>query len=161
MTGAEWALAASAFFAGLASGLLGMLSAIMRPMLAAMDGRDFRNFMGAFLRFAEHSWGLVFNYAWSVGMTIGPVVALVLLWDDPGSASFVLTAIGLAIVTVGVIIVSNVWKTPHYHVMLAWDPAAMPADWEDGRRRYFNINWLQMATTWSAFALFIAALVSL
>src|SRR5215216_1277861 len=28
-------------------------------------------------------------------MTIGPIVALVLLWDDPGSTSSVLTAIGL------------------------------------------------------------------
>ena len=34
MTAEEWALAASVFFSGLASGLLGMLSAIMRPMLA-------------------------------------------------------------------------------------------------------------------------------
>jgi hypothetical protein len=56
------------FFSGLAPGLLGMLSTIMRPMLAAMDGRDFRS--------------------------IGPIVALVFLWDDPGSTSFVLTAIG-------------------------------------------------------------------
>ena len=96
MTGEEWALAASAFFAGLASGLLGMLSTIMRPMLAAMDGRDFRNFMEAFLRYADKGWGRVFNYAWSIGMTIGPVVALVFLWDDPGSTSFVLTAIGAA-----------------------------------------------------------------
>jgi hypothetical protein len=33
---------------------LGMLSTIMRPMLAAMDGRDFRNFMEAFLRYADN-----------------------------------------------------------------------------------------------------------
>ena len=80
MTAEEWALAASAFFAGLASGLLGMLSTIMRPMLQAMDGPDFRNFMAAFLRFAEKGWGRVFNFAWSLGMGIGPpVVALVLL----------------------------------------------------------------------------------
>src|SRR5215217_2487120 len=64
MTAEEWALAASAFFAGLGSGLLGMLSTIMRPMLQAMDGRDFRNFMDAFLRFAEKSWGRVFNFTW-------------------------------------------------------------------------------------------------
>jgi hypothetical protein len=69
------------------------LCMIVRPMQAAMDGREFRNFMERFLRFAAHSWGKVFNYAWSIGMTIGPVVALVLLWDDRGSASFVLTAL--------------------------------------------------------------------
>jgi hypothetical protein len=49
--------------------------------------------------------------AWSIGMTIGPVVALVLLWDDPGSISFVLTAIGLGTVIVRALIVSNAWKT--------------------------------------------------
>jgi hypothetical protein len=52
VTAEEWVLAATAFLSGLASGLLGMLSAIMRPMLAAMDGGDFRNFMEAFLRYA-------------------------------------------------------------------------------------------------------------
>ena len=161
VTGEEWALAASAFFAGLASGLLGMLSTIMRPMLAAMDGRDFRNFMEAFLKFAGHSWGRAFNYAWSIGMTIGPVVTLVLLWDDPGSTSFVLTAIGLGVVIVGILIVSNVWKTPTYKVILAWDPEALPADWEAVRQRYFTINWVQFATTWAAFALFLLALIAL
>ena len=161
MTAEEAVLAASVFCSGLASGLLGMLSTIMRPMLQAMDGRDFRKFMGAFLRFAEESWGRVFNFAWSIGMGIGPIVALILLWDDPGSASFVLTAIGLGIVIVGVYVVANVWKEPHYKVILAWDPEAMPADWEAGRRRYFTINLIQLATTWAAFALFLVALVFL
>jgi hypothetical protein len=157
----EWVLAAAAFLSGLASGLLGMLSTIMRPMLAAMDGREFRNFMEAFLRYAGHSWGEAFNLVWPIGMTIGPIVALVLLWDDPGSTSFVLTAIGLGIVVVGVLIVSNVWKTPTYNVILAWDPESLPADWEAGRRRYFTINWIQLAATWAAFALFLVALISL
>jgi hypothetical protein len=29
------------------------------------------------------------------------------------------------------------------------------------RQRYFTINWLQMATTWAAFALFLLALIAL
>jgi len=154
----EWVLAATVFLSGLASGLLGMLSAIMRPMLAAMSGRDFRNFMEAFLQYAGKSWGKVYNFGWSIGMTVGPAVALVLLWDDRGSTSFVLTAIGLAIVIVGVLVVSNVWKTPTYNLILSWDPEALPADWEAGRNRYFAINWIQLAVTWSAFALFLLAL---
>jgi hypothetical protein len=60
-----------------------------------------------------------------------------------------------------VYIVSNVWKEPHYDVMLAWDPEAMPADWDAGRRRYFTLNWIQAASTWTAFAQFLVALVSL
>jgi hypothetical protein len=138
-----------------------MLSTIMRPMLAAMAGRDFRSFMEAFLRYADHGLGKVFNYAWSLGMSIGPIVALVFLWDDRGSTAFVLTAIGLGVVLVGVYVVSNVWKEPLYKVILGWNPEAMPADWESGRRRYFTINWIQLVTTWAAFALFLVALVSL
>jgi hypothetical protein len=113
MTAEEWALAASAFFSGLAAGFLGGLCTILRPMQAAMDGRDFRNFMETFLRYADNGLGKAFNYAWSGGMSIASIVALVLLWDDPGSTSFVLTAIGLGVVIVGILIVSNVWKTPH------------------------------------------------
>jgi hypothetical protein len=161
MTGEELVLAVSAFFSGLASGLLGMLSAIMRPMLAAMDGRDFRAFMEAFLRFAAHSWGKAYNYAWSLVMTLGPALALVLLADDPGSTAFILTALALAIVIVGVLVVSNVWKTPTYNVILGWDPEALPPDWEAGRQRYFTINLIQLGTTWAVFALLLGALISL
>lgn len=161
MTGEEWVLAVTIFFSGLASGLLGMLCTIMRPMLAEMDGPDFRNFMGAFLRFAGESLGKVYNLGWSLAMFLLPIVVLVLLWDDRGSTSFVLTAIGWVIVLVGVTVVSNAVKTPHYKVMLAWDPAAMPSDWEAGRQKYFTINWIQMVTTWSAFVLFIAALIAI
>ena len=159
MTAEEWALAASAFFSGLAAGLLGMLSTIMRPMLAAMTGRDFRSFMEAFLRYADHGLGKVFNYAWSLGMAIFPIAALVFLWDDAGSTSFVLTAIGLGVVIVGVYVVSNVWKEPLYKVILASNPDG--TEWEGERRRYFTINWVQLATTWTAFVLFLVALATL
>jgi hypothetical protein len=161
MTAEEWVLAATAFFSGLAAGLLGMLSAIMRPLMKEMDGPTFRNFMETFLRFAGNSWGKLFNLAWSLGMFLLPIVALVLLWDEAWSASFTLTTIGLAIVFVGVIVVSNAVKTPHYRVMLGWDPAAMPPDWESGRRRYFTINVVQLVVTWVAFALFLGALALL
>jgi hypothetical protein len=158
MTVEKWALAASVLFAGSWSGLLAMLTTILHPMLAVMDGRSFRGFLGAFLRFARKAW---FNYACSIGMGIAPIVALVARWDDRGSASFVLTAIGLGLVIVGVYVVANVWKEPHYDVMLAWDPEAMPANWEAGRRRYFAINWINAVSTWAAFVLFLAALLAL
>lgn len=44
---------------------------------------------------------------------------------------------------------------------LPWDPEAMPAGWEAGRRRYFTLNWIQLAATWTVFALFLAALILL
>jgi len=158
LTFKELTLAASVVFAGLWSGLLAMLTLITHPMLAAMDGRNFEHFMRAFLPVARKSW---FNYACAIGMAIAPIVALVALRGNPGSASFVLTAIGLALVILGVYVVSNVWKEPHYDVMLAWDPEAMPTGWTAGRRRYFALNWIQAAATWTAFGLFLMALVLL
>jgi predicted membrane channel-forming protein YqfA (hemolysin III family) len=158
MTVEEWALAASVLCAGPWSGLLAMLTTILHPMLQAMDGRSFRTFMGAFLRFARKAW---FNYACSIGMGLAPIAALVALWDDRGGAAFWLTLAGLVLVIVGVYVVANVWKEPHYDAMLSGDPEAMPADWEAGRKRYFALNWINAGSTWGAFLLFLAALLTL
>ena len=146
MTGEAWALAASCFFAGLAAGFLGGLCTILRPMQAAMSGPAFRSFMESFLRYAGNGLGKMYNLAWSLGMFLLPILALVLLRDDIGTTSFVLTTIGEVIVFVGVIVfagvivVSNAWKTPTYKVILSWDPATVPANWEAERQRYFTIN---------------------
>jgi hypothetical protein len=157
MTFEQMALAASVVFAGLWSGLLGMLTLVMHPMLARMNGAEFERFLRAFLPVARKAW---FNYICAIGMAVAPIVALVSLRADPGSVPFVLTAVGLAIVIVGVYVVSNVWKEPLYDVMLAWDPEAMPQEWGAGRRRYFAINWIQAAATWTVFGLFLAALIA-
>ena len=158
MTGEEWALAAGVVFAGLWSGLLGMLTLVMHKMLGALDGPGFLGFMRAFLPVGRKAW---FNYVCAIGMAVAPIVALVCSGTIPSSAAFVLTAIGLVFVIVGVYVVSNVWKEPHYDVILAWDPEAMPADWQAGRQKYFTINWIQLVSTWAAFGLFLAALISL
>jgi uncharacterized membrane protein len=111
----------------------------------------------AFLPVARKAW---FNYVCAIGMAVAPIVALVSLREDATSVPFVLTAIGLAIVIVGVYVVSNVWKEPLYDVMLAWDPEAMPTEWRAGRQRYFAINWIQTVATWTVFALFLVALIA-
>lgn len=157
MTIEQMALTASVVFAGLWSGLLGMLTLVMHPMLADMNGAEFERFLRAFLPVARKAW---FNYVCAIGMAVAPIVALIGLRDEPSSISFVLAAIGLTIVIVGVYVVSNVWKEPLYDVMLRWDPEDMPADWDRGRRRYFAINWIQAAATWTVFALFLMALIA-
>ncbi len=147
MTGEEWALAAAVVFAGLWSGLLGMLTLVMHGILGAMDGPGF-------LRLHERV---------PPGRQEGLVQLLLRDRDGrradrgaraplgrPGSAAFMLTAIGLGFVIIGVYVVSNVWKEPHYDVMLAWDPEAMPPGWEAGRQKYFTINWIQLVSTWAA-----------
>jgi hypothetical protein len=158
MTWERWTLAACVVFSGLWSGLLAMLTLIIHPMLAAMDGRDFARFLRAFLPVARRAW---FNYVCVIGLLLAPIAALIALGDDPGSAPFVLTAIGLVLTIAGPLLVSNRLAEPNYDVMLAWDPDAMPAGWEATRRRYFTLDWIRAAATWTAFALFLVALVTL
>jgi hypothetical protein len=92
-------------------------------------------------------------------MVVASIIALAFLVDDAGATPFVLTAIGLALTVAGPLLVSNRLAEPNYDVMLAWDPEAMPADWEARRRRYFTLNWVRALATWAAFALFLTALV--
>ena len=33
--------------------------------------------------------------------------------------------------------------------MLAWDPTDMPGDWESRRCRYFTLDWIRAASTWT------------
>jgi hypothetical protein len=153
----EWALIASIVFSGLWSGLLAMLTMILHPMIARMNGPDFARFLRAFLPTARKA---PFNYAAVIGMVVAPLVALLAL-DEAGGTPFVLTAIGLVLTVAGPLLVSNRLAEPNYDVMLAWEPDAMPRGWEARRRRYFALDWIRAAATWTAFALFLAALVEL
>lgn len=154
MSVGEWALIASVVFAGLWSGLLAMVTTVLHPMMKPMDGSDFARFLLAFLPTARKA---PFNFIAVIGMIVAPVVALFAL--DTGSDPFLLTAIGLAFVLIGPLAVSNRMAEPLYDEMLSWDPARPPGGWEAGRRRYFTINWIRAGATWSAFGLFLAALV--
>jgi hypothetical protein len=59
--------------------------------------------------------------------------------------------------TSGPLLVSRFLAEPNYDVMLAWDPGAMPANWRAVQRRYFRLNGVRAAATWTAFALFATA----
>ena len=114
--------------------------------------------MGDFLPTARTA---PFNYINVVGMVVAPVIALIALADDPGATPFVLTALGLALTVAGPLLVSNRLAEPNYDVILAWEPEAVPSDWEAVRARYFALNWIRAFATWAAFACFLAALVQL
>jgi hypothetical protein len=151
----EWALVASVVFAGLWSGLLAMLVLILHRVMVPMSGPEFARFLQGFLPAAE----IPFNYVEVIGLVVAPSVALIALGDDPGGAPFMLTAVGLAFTIAGPLLVSNRLAEPNYKVIRAWDPDAMPPDWEATRRHYFAFNWIRAVATWAAFGLFLAALV--
>jgi hypothetical protein len=153
----EWALVASVVFVGLFSGLYAMLNLIFHKVMGAMDGPEFARFLRAFLTVARRS---PFNYVVVIGMVLAPAVALIAM-DDAGSTPFVLTAIGLVLTLGGNAAVSNRIAEPNYDRMLAWDPEHLPQDWEETRRYYFKLNWIRAISTWTAFGLFLAALLDL
>ena len=151
---ADIGLALSVVCAGLWSGLLLTLTTILHPVYASRDGAGFAADLGRFLPVARHS---PTNYALVIGLVIAPAMALTGLRDDPTGAPFVLTALGLVLTVAGPLLVSRLLSEPTYDVILGWDPADVPADWQDVRRHWITLNWVRAACTWAAFALFLAA----
>lgn len=147
-------LGLSLVFTGLWSGLLLTLTTILHPMFAARDGVGFAADLRRFLPIARRS---PTNYVLVIGLVVAPAAALIGLWDQPGEAPFVLTAIGLTLTVAGPLLVSRYLAEPSYDVILGWDPDAIPADWQVTRRRYFALNWVRGVLTWTAFGLFLAA----
>jgi len=151
---ADIGLGISLVATGLWSGLLLTLTTILHPMYAPRDARGFVEDMRRFLPIARRS---PTNYILVIAMLLAPVTALVGLRDQPGGAPFLLTACGLAAILAGPLLTSRWFAEPNYEVILAWDPEAVPRNWRDARARYFRLNWIRAALTWSAFALFAAA----
>jgi uncharacterized membrane protein len=152
MSAADVTLGLCVILAGLWSGLLLTLTTILHPMFRRLDGPAFALEMRRFLPVARRS---PTNWIIVIGLVLAPVAALIAL--RAGTATFVLIALGLAACVVGPLLVSRFLAEPNYDVILAWDPDALPADWQRVQRRYFRLNWVRAVITWAAFALFAAA----
>lgn len=151
---ADIGLGLSVVATALWSGLLLTLTTILHPMFAPRNATGFTEDMRRFLPIARKS---PTNYVLVLALVACPVIALVGLRSEPGSAPFVLTAAGLAATIAGPLAMSNRLAEPNYEVILGWDPAAVPPDWEVVRARYFRLNWLRAGFTWVALVLFVAA----
>jgi hypothetical protein len=151
---ADIGLGLSVVTTALWSGLLLTLTTILHPMFAPRSATGFTQDMRRFLPIARRS---PTNYVLVVALVVSPVVALVGLWSEAGSAPFVLTAAGLAATIIGPLVMSSRMAEPNYAVILSWDPDAVPADWGVARARYFRLNWIRAGLTWLALVLFVAA----
>jgi hypothetical protein len=151
---ADIGLLSSVVAAGLWSGLLLTVTTILHPMFAPRGAAGFSEDMRRFLPIARRS---PTNYVLVIALVVAPVVALVGLWPQAGSAPFVLTAAGLAATIAGPLLMSSRLAEPNYAVILGWDPDAVPPGWEVARARYFRLNWQRAALTWLALGLFVAA----
>ena len=99
------------------------------------------------------------NYAAILGMIAFPIWALIVMRDRAGEAPFVLAAVGLALVITDPLLISNRLSEPDDDRILAWDPAGPPPGWERIRSCYFVLNWIRAGITWTAFVLFLLALI--
>jgi hypothetical protein len=151
---ADIALGLSVVATALWSGLLLTLTTILHPMFASRSAAGFTEDMRRFLPIARKS---PTNYVLVVALVASPVVALVGLRSEAGSAPFVLTAAGLAATVAGPLLASIRLAEPNYAVIMSWDPDAVPADWQTTRARYCRFNWIRAALTWLALVLFTAA----
>jgi hypothetical protein len=151
---ADIGLGLSVIATALWSGLLLTVTTILHPMFAARGPAGFLEDMRRFLPIARRS---PTNYVLVVALIASPVIALVGLWPQVGSAPFVLTAAGLAATVIGPGLTSRFLAEPNYAVILGWDPASVPDDWQVARARYFRLNWLRAALTWLALGLFVTA----
>lgn len=150
-------LTVSVVLAGVWSGLLMMHTMVLHPMMRAQDGPTFARQLAMFLRPARKT---PVRYVCVMGLIAAPAGAIAAM-NAAGdrSTAFLLTALGLTAITVGPLLISYVLAEPNYDRMLAWDPERMPEGWQAVRARYFALNWTQAALTWSAFGLFLAALI--
>ena len=147
-------LCVSVAVAGLWSGLLLTITTILHPMFSGRDLGGFVDDLGRFLPIARRS---PTNYILVVALMVAPGIALASLWDSPTSAPFVLTAIGFGLTIVGAFGFSRFLAEPNYETILGWDAGQPAAVLQAARRRYFALNWLRGAFTWTAFGCFLVA----
>ena len=140
---------------GLFTGLLMTILAFFQKALKDLTGPQFALVIQRFL-------GIVrthpLNYTMVFTSGFVPIAALVVLREDPGSAEFVLTLVGLLAFWCGPILTSRFLAEPVYDIFLNWEIDAPPEDWPKARERYFRINAIRGLGSVIAFICFVVAL---
>lgn len=86
-----------------------------------------------------------------------PLYPLVRLWKERRSSYWRLTALSWALFFFGVGVFTVVLNVPINNAVLAWDPAAPPADWENARTTWNNLNAIRTPINYVSFLLMIWA----
>ncbi len=97
------------------------------------------------------------NYSMVLTSGFLPIAVLVMLRENPGTPSFVLTLLGLLAFWCGPILTSRFVAQPVYRVFMSWEVDAPPQDWRKARDRYFRLNVVRGLGSAVAFVCFIIA----
>jgi hypothetical protein len=122
--------------------------------LRDLSGPEFALVMKRFLKITRTH---PLNYAMVLTSGFVPVAALLMLRENPGDPSFVLTAVGLLAFWGGSMLPSTFIAQPLYGVFLGWEIDAPPPDWRAARERYFRLNVLRGSGSALAFVCFVVA----
>lgn len=86
-----------------------------------------------------------------------PLYSLVRLWKERRSFYWRLTALGWLLFFFGVGVFTIVLNVPINNAVLAWDPAAPPADWETARTTWNTLNAIRTPINYLSFLLMVWA----
>ena len=139
---------------GLFSGLLMTVKFFFERALKDLSGPEFALVMQRFLKITRTH---PLNYAMVLTSGFAPIAVLVMLRENPGGPSFVLTAFGLLAFWCGSMLSSTFIAQPLYGVFLGWEIDAPPPDWQAARDRYFRLNVVRGLGSALAFVLFVIA----
>ncbi|NDJ59861.1 MAG: DUF1772 domain-containing protein [Chloroflexi bacterium] len=99
----------------------------------------------------------VIGFLLFVGL-LAPVPALLGATAVTQSAVNVLLLVGMVVFGLGALGVTVVLNLPTYHAIMSLDAQAPADNWGDLRRRFYQLNLTRFLASFSAFALFIAAM---
>ena len=154
MTSIQALLGIAVVSTGLFTGLLMTVVFFFERALKDLSGPEFALVMQRFLKITRTH---PLNYAMVLISGLTPVPVLVMMRENAGSPSFVLSAIGLLAFWCGSILPSTFIAQPLYGVFMSWELDALPQDWREARERYFHVNVVRGLGSAVAFVCFVIA----
>ena len=154
MTSIQVLLGLAVLSTGLFTGLLMTVVFFFERALKDLSGPEFTLVMQHFLKLTRTH---PLNYAMVLISGLTPVAVLVMMRENAGSPSFVLSAIGLLAFWCGSILPSTFIAQPLYGVFMSWEIDALPQDWREARERYFHVNVVRGLGSAVAFVCFVIA----
>ncbi len=147
------------FGIGLFAGLLYTFEQGVIPVLTSLDATGYATVQQGLIRALDAFPTGVIVVA-SLSMVL-PLYPLVRLWRARRTAYWWLTAAGWLVFLLGVGIFTIALNVPINTAVLAWDPAAPPADWESARSTWNGLNAIRTPLNYVAFLLLIWAAFTL
>lgn len=143
------------FGIGLFAGLLYTFEQGVIPVLTTLNAAEYTRVEQGLIRALDAFPTGVIAVA-SLSMLL-PLYPLVRLWKNRHTAYWRLTALGWALFFFGVSLFTIVLNVPINNAVLTWDPAAPPADWENARTTWNNLNAIRTPINYLSFLLMIWA----